>query len=245
MESKWQKVFVACALGAFIGGVVALQLNGYFWWIGLVAGGLVGYFTYEFRTVLKAIPKAWRAVIEWRPNVEYWRAFGKLSVHLTIAASTFTVLPAILFLVSDNYVMSIVLISITLLAGVIVTVIALFDSSITDITEDYQPVIEDARDIARYNVITVYFRYAPKAIWWTIKRIPSIAVSLARFVRKVFRLIHSDERLLCGVDAAIGATVGYFTGNALIGALFGGALGVASFELISKRLLHLIPAKHA
>jgi len=43
------------------------------------------------------------------------------------------------------------------------------------------------------------------------------------------------------VDAMLGTVVGYFYGNALIGALAGGIFGVINFEIVSKRLLKLKP----
>ncbi len=253
MESKWQKVFVACALGAFIGGIVALQLNGYFWWVGLIAGGFVGYITYEFKAVLQAIPKAWRVVIGWRPNVEYWKAFGKLSVYFTLFISTITVPLAILFLlISAEDITAYGYLLITPLMGLLMARVMTSDYN----EGEYQSVVQEFRRFARFNALTTCWYvpkylllgmwYSLKGTWWLLRRgIPVTVVAITRFIWQVFKLIHSDERLLCGVDAAIGALVGYFTGNALIGAVFGGIFGVANFELVSKRLLHLVPAKHA
>ncbi len=63
-----------------------------------------------------------------------------------------------------------------------------------------------------------------------------------RLVKTVFILIHSNERLLCMVDAAIGVAVFHFTGNNIfLGMLAGGALGVINYEIISVRLLKLVP----
>jgi len=59
----------------------------------------------------------------------------------------------------------------------------------------------------------------------------------------VFIIIHSEIRLLCGVDAVIGAAAGYFTGSAIIGALAGGLIGVINYEIVSRRVLHLVPTK--
>ncbi len=42
---------------------------------------------------------------------------------------------------------------------------------------------------------------------------------------------------------AIGASIGYFSGNALIGALAGGVFGVLNYEILSKRILHLVPVR--
>lgn len=73
------------------------------------------------------------------------------------------------------------------------------------------------------------------------RRVPYFLCVVGQFVRVFFRLIHSDLRLLCAFDAALGAAVGYFTGSALLGALIGGFAGVANYEIISKRVLNLIP----
>lgn len=62
------KIFIACALGAGIGTAVALQLHPYFWWVGLITGGLVGYFSYEFKAVCRAVPQAWKEVVGWKPD---------------------------------------------------------------------------------------------------------------------------------------------------------------------------------
>lgn len=44
---KTAKIFTACAIGSFIGALVALELQPLWWWLGLVIGGLVGYLSYE------------------------------------------------------------------------------------------------------------------------------------------------------------------------------------------------------
>ena len=64
---------------------------------------------------------------------------------------------------------------------------------------------------------------------------------LGLFSKQVLVLIHSDVRLLCGTDAAIGAGIGYLAHNPLIGALAGGILGLANYELVSIRWLKLVP----
>ncbi len=49
-------------------------------------------------------------------------------------------------------------------------------------------------------------------------------------------------RLLCGVDAAIGTAVGYYFGNALIGAAAGAVFGVVNYWVVAVRILRLRPA---
>ncbi len=49
------RVFLVCAFGGGIGTLVALQLNTYFWWLGLLVGGASGYFFYDFERIIKAV----------------------------------------------------------------------------------------------------------------------------------------------------------------------------------------------
>ncbi len=243
MKKQLQKVFVACALGAFIGSLVALQLNHYFWWVGLFVGGLVGYFTYEFKEVLRAIPEAWRTVTSWRPDFEYWKALGKASIYSTIFFSVITVPFAMLFLLISEIGVAVAYLLLTPLAGLLMARSVLCGCG----REKYQSKVQEQRKLARHNALFVYFWYLPKltlkGVWWTVLHIPAGIVLLSCFIWQVVKLIHSDERLLCGVDAAIGALVGYLVGNALIGALFGGVFGVANFELVSKLLLKVVPER--
>src|SRR5207253_919220 len=65
----------------------------------------------------------------------------------------------------------------------------------------------------------VYMIAPPVVIFWHIPRLLIGCIRfVGRFVWHLFLLIHSELRLLCGVDALIGAGVGYFMHSALIGA---------------------------
>jgi len=103
----------------------------------------------------------------------------------------------------------------------------------------------------------------PVAIaWWICYGIVVLGIwkgvpAVAEFVRKkapllyrfgvrVFVLAHSDIRLLCAIDAAIGACVGYRLENPIAGSIIGGLLGVANFYLvkpIADRLGETVKAK--
>ncbi|MFC1615143.1 hypothetical protein ACFL22_01155 [Patescibacteria group bacterium] len=74
---------------------------------------------------------------------------------------------------------------------------------------------------------------------------------LSRFAKQFFILIHSDKRLLCAIDSAIGGAVSYavFFSSSMslsehfilvsFGGLIGAALGVLNWEIVSKRILHV------
>ena len=71
------------------------------------------------------------------------------------------------------------------------------------------------------------------------------------FVYELFRIIHSDKRLLCGIDGALGGAIAYLAlgsfapsagGKVLVvvcGGLIGAALGIANWEIVSKRILRV------
>lgn len=79
----------------------------------------------------------------------------------------------------------------------------------------------------------------PRFLFWTGPRF------LGRFLWHLFILVHCQERLICLIDASLGALI---LGNILdinqfparlIGAVAGGLFGVFNYEVISKRWLHL------
>ena len=78
-----------------------------------------------------------------------------------------------------------------------------------------------------------------KTPWFIVKQVISVTQKVAVFLIAIFVLIHSDIRLLCGVDAAIGAGIGYFAGSVIVGMFAGGLFGVVNYEVVSKRLLKL------
>jgi hypothetical protein len=87
------QVFLACAFGAFVGALVALQFRPLFWWVGLLVGGGTGYLSFEFQTVVAAVKHAWKATINWQPDRQWWREapmkFGCAFVYLMTPALVF------------------------------------------------------------------------------------------------------------------------------------------------------------
>lgn len=89
-KESWSIAF-ACALGAFIGALSALEIESYFaygkylWIFGALFGGLVAYLAVDFRQFCTSIARsyrmsasniarAWRPAIMWRPNKLYWKS---------------------------------------------------------------------------------------------------------------------------------------------------------------------------
>jgi hypothetical protein len=238
------KVFVACFLGALIGAFVALQVNHNSWWVGLIVGFATGYLSFEFKKVVSAAPQAWQAASTWRwqPNREWWRWYPMACLAAASYLSIVTFPIFILAVIARNTLMII---------GTLVTTLAmsaLFAGELIEWDSPAYTQMKITREL-RFNFINIYFwivpKYLLKGAWWMIAGIPTVARVVWNFFRYFFRLIHSDIRLLCGTDAAIGACIGYFSHSALIGAIAGGMLGVLNFEIISIRVLKLVPATNS
>lgn len=96
-----------------------------------------------------------------------------------------------------------------------------------------------------YCVILPLFFFTMMKELWRRLIVPS-ALFLTHFCKTLFLLIHSELRLLCLFDGGIGALAGMLIHDTLIavmvGMITGGLVGILNFELVSKRLLHLVPS---
>lgn len=236
------KIFFACALGAFIGALVALQLAPPLWWLGALAGFAAGYLSYEPRKVYRALRIAWKEVFGWKPNVPLWKLWGAIFASM---ASTASMWLAILFLagassVSNGNASARGLFEFYGFAGFFVCV---FFPTLIAIMIGADALPTQYSNLQK-RAMEFFFEFHPVSVAYRgIKKLFKAALKIPRFLRKVFILIHSEIRLLCGVDAAIGAGIGYFAGNALIGALAGGILGILNYYLVSVKLLKLVPGR--
>jgi hypothetical protein len=70
-----------------------------------------------------------------------------------------------------------------------------------------------------------------------------LLIAICYYTVQLVRLVHSDLRLLCGVDAAVGVLVGWQFGSPLLGTLIGGAFGALSYRIVSMRILKLAPKR--
>lgn len=262
------KVFLACALGAFIGGVFAV------WFelglrIGILAGSLTGYISYDFGRVRRMAPIAAQRVAEscaalrglpYRQYSEVALRVAKdgmvllVSAIITMALFIFGVIGALGWIAAAGFSLTSAELSgyrveVFILAcfGVVGSVryLALVERT-TDSSRE--PVTRQHLRLAAWNPIT-----APVVVCFTLIRnivrnfgkIWIICCELVaapfKFAWHMFRLIHSDRRLLVATDAAIGTFVAWYLGNPVIGAIAGGALGWINFELVSVRWLKLVP----
>lgn len=268
MESRTAKVAWACFLGGLIGAAVALEVAEYLWWLGLLAGGLTGYFAYEFKKVVLAVPAAFRVAAAWRPDwkevgrnmrVGFWFTLAGLAILASCLASFCPLTTYLLRTVQEPpLLLTLVMLgSFAYAAASMGTWFYIFNR-IKETTAD--PVLRAKKVAFMMNPLALAIWWVPKAIiftlyqtlrglGWLIPRTPR-AVWFAmlatirftwRFGWNLFTIVHSDLRLLCGVDAAIGVVIGYFAGSPLVGGLAGAAWGALNYEVLSKRILHLAP----
>ncbi len=256
MKREAGKVFFASALGAGIGALVALEVVAWLWWVGLLVGGLVGYLSYEWRAVVTAIPKAYRDARGWQTPPHYWTNV------IWLYASTYSVfLWLVMVLVAVTVGNGANMGEISALYGCMLAVssapwLLVVMKLVAIGAKEDKATVREAQENRRLAYCAfpplVIFWHLPRGLWWIIRRIPrAIAVAaigigrgtvvfvrfLPRFGWQVFIRIHSEMRILCGTDAALGAAVGYFAGSAIIGAAVGGLFGVVNYALVTERWL--------
>jgi len=253
------KVFFACAFGAGIGAMIALQIGGYLWWIGMLVGGLVGYISYEFKAVIRAIVYAWNEIVIDLRSPESIKTLKALFWGVIFISGAFASGFAIMALMTqkitveqtDQVALRLNHLIITLyLMSVLLYVFFYALNSLVKGGHSNELLSKDKAFLLSLSPILFFTfwqvafpffvaKHLVRAVGAFFKVLPAIG----RFFKTVFVQIHSDERLLCFFDAGIGAAIGYFAGNALIGAIAGGILGVLNYEIVTKRWLKLAPAK--
>lgn len=100
-----------------------------------------------------------------------------------------------------------------------------------------------------------------KFLAWTLWKHLAIGAWAAlcfsgRFAWHLFKLIHSEKRVLCAIDGTLGGAVSYIwlassvmsfpkqVMFVIFGGLLGAAFGVANWEIVSKRILRVAPASN-
>lgn len=261
------RIFVACSVGAFVGSVIALQMYQMFWWVGATIGAFVAYLGYNIEEVIAAIPTAYRRTINWRPNHKFWTCWRAAFMYMFNMGVTtvvgFGIIGALFYWrtgvhTSENNMLFLKIEGVMLLIGVgfgtFMGLVSARSMALVDMKRDGELV----NPLTCPNVFRFYFWMLPRGIVmgsaWLISNTPkgvmivlkygALFLGLAKtFLIEFFRLIHSELRLLCAVDAALGTAIGYLTGNALIGAVAGGLLGVVNYEIITVRVMKLAGAR--
>lgn len=306
METR--KIAVACFIGGVLCASVALYFTPAFWWLGLFAGAAGGYFSYEFRNVLRAIPVALRdarrggaKVLSWLTvNAKSW--FSKphpflypaalitlpgwlwciyhliplllrevLASHGVVEASfigTLTFVMAILLLIELSVVMIAPIALLALIGARFGERCYWWPFIVSHSNEQMEQIVARLEGEGLRRVPTSYsnvLRWILKGVCiimlffvWTLWKYLAISLWIAlcfmgRFSWHLFRLIHSEKRVLCALDGTLGGALAYLmlvtrvmsSGEQILltvfGGLLGAAFGVLNWEIVSKRWLKVAP----
>ncbi len=251
--TETKKIALACAVGGAIGTAVALMVAAAFWWLGLLAGFCAGYVSYEFRAVLRAIPEALRetsgALADFFGEAHpiMYPSFGVfllgmygMVVHLHGWKPGTEWVRWPLGFIAAGF-------------AVLLFHMVLATAYRRRYRAECGMNIEDAMGLMvdgdwEYRDVLVMFLTGMGIVTWGIITFPF------RFLVALIRLIHSDKRLLCGLDSALGTGVVYLTlirphqaemtaGQMVVAlvatAAMSAVLGIVNYEVVSKRWLHL------
>ncbi len=236
------RIFIASAFGALMGYFASFEVLPWLgfstslWPLCTLLGGLVGHLAYDPLQLLHGIKSAWVETTNWQRN---WRFVGTLALSclfvellvVQICAAGFGLL-----WLTGNPVSTKESYETVIMLSLSMTFFSLLASLL--LVGDKNPQAK-AWDVVRF-VSPFHHDYAPYALLRVMPSIVlTIVVSVARFVKHVFVFIHSEARTTCFSGGLMGTAVGVMTGSWLIGAIAGGIIGLVSYELIGKRLLHV------
>lgn len=239
------------------------------WPIGSAFGGVVGYLSYDPKGLWSGAQRAWKEVIAWRPDyAEMKNSLLMLSAVLCVIVSAllyvfFPMMVLSLAVVMDEYDEVVVLAAgSTGCLGIVIGLSLLYTWIASVLEGKYLRLTSnDIREIKRvifwlnpilapftllrwtYDLLSFCLRHLHVPFVSFYRAVILFAGTTRRLLWMTFKYVHSDQRKLCLVDAAIGAAVGFFFGNPLIGGLVGCLLGIVNFELVSVRWLNLVPSE--
>lgn len=270
LTMKIFKVFVAVVLGSAIGGLTALKLNLFLvWWLGLglgaSLGGVVGYASFEFREVIRAVRTVLQRFKGRRIGVDRLArrtliALMELSICVTIFITGATMLGALGGIVAAMAGDLHPLLAASGVLGAVLVAIACREALERDnmVFRKREPTLRELGQeiflsspfslftyhlfLALRKVIQGAPKYIPlviAAVWVMAVGIPKAGALIISFIKEVVVLIHSELRLLCFVWAFMGSLLVFLLDSVLLGAVLGGLLGSFNHYLVGVQLLGL------
>ncbi len=234
MDSRTVKVLSAILIGGALGIATMMGVAPSWWPLGLAVGFLGGYVSYDFETVRQAVPRAWRVARGW--DFKAVPSLAKQALRpLTLVVFTAigaVIVPMLIICWSTGLVDSS-----RLFWGVLV--FGLYMKPYIDFLMKFDDSSSLSwRDVWDMNPVKVYLYDIPRLL------VREVAPFMAKFSWYLFKLIHSEVRLLCGLDAALCSMIFHYSGHNIFLGLFAGlACGFLQFEIISKRVLKVVPVK--
>lgn len=244
-------------VGVFFGGFTALLLGVAAmreydlvpWMIlpTVLFGSFLGWLFCDLPDTKRSAQIAWRQVVGWRPDTEYWKEFLLVSGGITSVCFSFIfwLLVPVLFVKDPPSFLFVTGVSFALaiLFGVTVGV----PVSLCGVSNADKMFAQTL--LVRWNVVAVPLSlvwYFGKGTVRLLRRVPFAVKTTGKFMWRVFVLAHSDNRRIAAIGTGFGTTAGflyaYFTkDDLLLCAVFGGILCAVFFviwrELVVVRLL--------
>ena len=277
METR--KIGLACFIGGVLFGIVALIFTPGYWWLGFFAGTAGGYVSYEFREFWQAVPVAFLHAMNREREFArthkqeikeaLWeiisrpRPFAYLTIIVTMACSLATIkifsdsshpLVFCTMLASYSFLIR------TCLEGVTALGVAVSNPTYWMGAGEYRESESGEWIPITYTLAARWLAIGCKEIalfcvWRGWRELVLFLIKAFRvlftFIFYLFKLIHSEKRVLCATHGTMG---GYISYKLLIspsmsvtqqmtliafGGLLGAALGIVSWEIISKRILRV------
>jgi len=98
MLKEARTIGFACMLGAFVGGLIALELaenfsfGKYFWFVGALIGGFVAYVAVDFRDFCTGTVRSYHKTIAWQPDLLFWKACTVMAAGIAVFVSSISVI---------------------------------------------------------------------------------------------------------------------------------------------------------
>lgn len=273
MTHGWLSIALACAFGALIGTLTALEISTRFeygshlWAIGALVGGITAYVAIDFRRFCAGVVHSYHRTIAWRPDSRWWKTLAVMSGGIVMMYSSIVGVGGVTVAYFSDNPMPVLIC--TLLFALFASVLGAGLGWLMTGTAsrgakdaaDRERLLRNLAEIGWFFVcwcnpigatlaaihglkwVAVHTPSAiARAVPATINSVRQIVNTLVQFVTDVFVYVHSQRRTICFVDATIGAAIGYTFGSAIIGTIAGALLGVLNYEIVSVRLLRLIPS---
>jgi hypothetical protein len=267
MDKKTVRIFLACSVGAIAGLAAAMALPHIIWWLGALAGAGAGGLIYAFREIKHYAPEAarfsWHA-LSFIPKACSAAASLYRAAKNANAVTRWTVIAVcMLFATLASWITGIVTVPTgagvpgaylfsVLFGGLVLVVIAFYTTS-TRINADS---IGKTPTLASVKRGAFFASPLGPPVWILMNLVPAVYETgkfFAVFTKTLFVYVHSKELVLCAVDSGLTVAVSYplfvvalglSAGPTLLaGGLVGGMLGVVNYEILSKRVLHLVPVR--
>ena len=261
MEAR--KIGLACFLGSFIGALIALQFQ-LFWGLGVLIGGAIGYVTYAYKEIPATAKKVWPVILDEKKALfEIVKLMFRILSYMVgeILEFAYDILTGSVLIITILLgIISLLNVALTIGLLAITPTIPTFNctwwlaSTFTMILgtlclEKIIPYYEEERRKYQCVILAclpgISFLTLPLILIAVVLIIVSFSLIGSEIINEllwiIFKLVHSDIRLLCMTDSMIGATIGYFAGNALAGGIVGAMLGILNYQIISVRWLKLAP----